>query len=576
MSKLFTIFLVISYVTLHSQNLLSGKWKFKTGDDMQWKNNTYADAQWSEIYAGIVFEKQGFENYDGIAWYRQSITIPSSFKSDAQKMGGLILKLAKIDDADETYFNGELIGKTGSFPPNFLNAYDQYREYTIPADKVKWDAPNLVAVRVYDGSGNGGIYGDPLSLSVKGFDDSFDISAVFPVTNHVFLSAKDVKCNIQLKNTFYIDFKGSANITVRNDFGKITYEKSIPATVKKNSTTNMPVSIPDMQPGFYQLIIDYQSPLAHKTHISTFACEPEKVLSPTDAQPDFADYWNRAKKELAAVAPQYNIIIVDSLSKGNKNMYVVEMRSLGNVLVRAWYSVPKKQGKYPALLHVQGYSSYLKLTDKYHYQSDDMIVMGLNIRGHGFSKDNINPGFPGYLQHQINDKEMYIYRGAYMDCRRALDFLFSRNEVDTTRVGVEGGSQGGALSIATAALNPERIKVCVPGVPFLSDFKDYFVVGNWPAYEFKKLVETDKASTWDKVYHTLSYIDIKNLAPWVKCPVLMGVGLKDDICPPHINFAMYNNLSVPKQYVIYPHAGHGLPDEYTNVKFEFIRQKLMK
>ncbi|MDX2190563.1 MAG: acetylxylan esterase, partial [Bacteroidota bacterium] len=79
---------------------------------------------------------------------------------------------------------------------------------------------------------------------------------------------------------------------------------------------------------------------------------------------------------------------------------------------------------------------------------------------------------------------------------------------------------------------------------------------------------------WEKVYETLSYIDIKNLAPWVKCPVLMGIGLVDDVCPPHINFAMYNNLSVPKQYIVYPTAGHGLPDEYNKYKYEWMKLKL--
>ena len=129
------------------------------------------------------------------------------------------------------------------------------------------------------------------------------------------------------------------------------------------------------------------------------------------------------------------------------------------------------------------------------YPGDDMVAFGLNIRGHGFSQDDINPGFPGYLLHFLNDKELYIYRGAYMDCIRAVDFLFSREEVDKTRIAVEGGSQGGALSFATAALDNERIAVCVPQVPFLSDFKDYFKVATWPASEFNDIYETSSRNS---------------------------------------------------------------------------------
>jgi cephalosporin-C deacetylase len=75
------------------------------------------------------------------------------------------------------------------------------------------------------------------------------------------------------------------------------------------------------------------------------------------------------------------------------------------------------------------------------------------------------------------------------------------------------------------------------------------------------------------VFHTLSYIDIKNLAPWIKAPVLMSIGLRDRTCPPHINFAAYNQLSVPKQYIVYPDAGHGLPGIYNKVKFDYIRKQ---
>jgi cephalosporin-C deacetylase-like acetyl esterase len=200
-----------------------------------------------------------------------------------------------------------------------------------------------------------------------------------------------------------------------------------------------------------------------------------------------------------------------------------------------------------------------------------MVSLALNIRGHGNSQDHVNPGFPGYLQHHVDDKELYIYRGAYMDCVRAVDFLYSRREVDTSRIVVEGGSQGGALSFATAALDPERIDLCVPHVPFLSDFRDYFQIAAWPGGEFGEYFKAHPGIPEDLIYKNLSYIDIKNLAPWIKAPVLMSVGLMDPTCPPHINFAAYNQLQVQKQYKVYPYAGHSLPGEYHGLMMDYIR-----
>jgi cephalosporin-C deacetylase-like acetyl esterase len=223
-------------------------------------------------------------------------------------------------------------------------------------------------------------------------------------------------------------------------------------------------------------------------------------------------------------------------------------------------------------MQVPGYSS--TIVPSYVNYGDDIIGFGLNVRGHGNSTDDVNPGFPGFILYNIQDKEKYIYRGVYMDCIRGIDFLFSRPEVDTSRVAVEGASQGGALTFVTAALDNERIAVCAPQVPFLSDFRDYFRVAVWPGNEFINLVEAEKKLSWDQVYYTLSYFDIKNLAPMIKAPLLMGVGLMDQTCPPHINFAAYNNVHSEKKYIVYPESGHGLPQAFYYAKMTWIKTKL--
>jgi cephalosporin-C deacetylase-like acetyl esterase len=203
--------------------------------------------------------------------------------------------------------------------------------------------------------------------------------------------------------------------------------------------------------------------------------------------------------------------------------------------------------------------------------TNDFVVFSLNIRGHGNSQDDVNPGFPGYLLSGIENKNQYIYRGAYMDCIRAMDFLVSRPEVDAKRIAVEGGSQGGALSFAAAALD-KRVAICAPDIPFLSDFRHYFKVANWPGGEFKEYMQQHPDKKWEEVYTVLDYIDIKNLAPWIKVPVLMGVGLLDPVCPPTINFAAFNNIAASKEFRVYPRNEHSTPAEHYKLKMSWIRK----
>ncbi len=552
-----------------AQDLLPAEWKFQKGDAPEWASPSFDDSGWSAITPGEVWERQGYQGYDGFAWYRVTFVIPSALKRDAEEYGGFLLQLGKIDDVDFTYLNGEFLAGSGELPPNYITKWDVLRNYTIPPSRIRWDQPNTLAVRVFDLTGDGGIYGEPILLTVHGPADHIVIEPAFREADRILKGSPDVSIPVSLINKFHRRFDGSIDIRVVSDFGEDIFRQEQTLALKPNRPVTVHFDIPGLQPGFYKAVITLAGNGATKKTSFMFGFEPEKIISPRDARPDFDDYWTRAKRELAAVDPQFNMIRMDSLCTDRRNVYLVEMRSLGNILIRGWYSVPTAPGKYPAVMQVHGYQSVI--LPEYVDYGDDLIGFGLHIRGHGNSRDQIDPGFPGFLQYFLNDKEMYIYRGGYMDCVRGVDFLFSRPEVDTTRVAVEGASQGGALTFATAALCNGRIRVCAPQVPFLSDFEDYFKVASWPGNEFINLVMNEKKYSWEEVYNTLSYIDIKNLAPWIAAPMIMGVGLVDDVCPPHINFAAYNQVQSEKHYIVYPLSGHGLPEDFYIQKMAFIR-----
>lgn len=564
-------FLITSLAVL-SQNLLDNQWQFKTGDSLVWKTATYNSSKWSSIKSGSVWEEQGYKGYDGFAWYRKSVMIPIELKSEAQKLGGMTLNLGKIDDCDQVYFNGKLIGEQGVMPPNFLTAYNKIRKYDILANNILWGKENLIAIRVFDNNDGGGITGQEISLKIGELGSNIQIDAKFPIENHIILNTSNVSVPIIFGNYTPFNFDGKIEFALINDFKDtiLVSSQALKIAIKQNKKLNFKTN--NLAPGFYTLNVSLKSKLLNSSQIFRFGVDPEKIVSLTDRATDFDNFWMRAKKELAAVEPQFKLIHNDSLSTSKRDVYLVEMRSLDNMLIRGWYAKPKAAGKFPAILHVQGYSSNMQMN--WGYPGDDMAVFVLNIRGHGNSRDEINPGFPGFLQYNIKDRERYIYRGAYMDCIRAVDFLCSREEVDTRYVVVEGGSQGGAMSIATAALDNQRIKLCIPAVPFLSDFPDYFKIANWPANEFENYLKNHPETSWIKIFENLSYFDVKNLAGWIKCPVFMAVGLKDTTCPPHINFAAYNQITSPKSYFVYPESGHGLPSEYTVAKYAWMKDEL--
>jgi cephalosporin-C deacetylase-like acetyl esterase len=442
--------------------------------------------------------------------------------------------------------------------------------YEISVDRVRWGELNTIAVRVFDGGGGGGIIGQPVSLSVKGMEELLEIIPMMERKDHLVLNEEAVVVNILMENKLKQRIRGNLQARIISDFGEPMADITKEVRIGAGGIREIPLELGRLDPGFYRVSLLFSGETDNKRVDFAIGVRPEEIVSPLDRPDDFENYWMRARRELDAVDPQFKLIRQDQLCTDTREVFLLEMRSLGNVLIRAWYMRPAREGVYPAILHVQGYSS--NKTPHTLYQGDDMVSLALNIRGHGNSRDHVNPGFPGYLQHHVDDRELYVYRGAYMDCIRAVDFLYSRSEVDTSRVAVEGGSQGGALSFATAALDPERIDLCVPHVPFLSDFRDYFRIAGWPAGEFEQYFEEHPEVSEEQVYRNLSYIDIKNLAPWIKAPVLMSVGLMDPTCPPHINFAAFNQLRVPGSYVVYPYAGHSLPADYHGVMMDYIRR----
>jgi sialate O-acetylesterase len=141
-------------------------WKINIGDIPDWKNPDYDDKEWKEIFVPAFWEAQGYKNYDGFAWYRMKFTLPEKYAG--QKM---VLMLGMIDDIDQTFVNGTMVGSVGDWKfdilPNSFNQNNEWetiRGYYIPDGILLPGKENTIAVRVYDGFMDGGIYKGPIGL----------------------------------------------------------------------------------------------------------------------------------------------------------------------------------------------------------------------------------------------------------------------------------------------------------------------------------------------------------------------------------------------------------------------------
>lgn len=285
--------------------------------------------------------------------------------------------------------------------------------------------------------------------------------------------------------------------------------------------------------------------------------DPEKVLSPQDKPEDFDEFWEKSLNELAAVDPKYKLTELPEHSNDVRKAYRVDMFSWRGEPISALLMEPVKEGKFPVYVNYLGYNCDPWYEDP--SDNPETIKVWLCTRRQGFSRDLSEPA--DFTTRGLESPETYYYHGAFLDVVRGIDLACSRPKADLTRVFAEGGSQGGAFTLISAALDP-RVKAIATFVPFLSDYPDYFKVAGWPGNEIlgaaKRLSIPD-----EELYHTLSYVDVKNFTDRIHCPVLMGFGLQDETCPPHTNFAGYNNIpaTTDKTWICFPLSGHHVERE---------------
>lgn len=165
-------------LSAQAQKVTVSEARFQTGDNVAWSRPNFDDSGWETVPVGQLWTEFGVKNPNNYAWYRMRVVIPKSVLSDAYSKDFVKVSVAKVDDCDETFVNGKLVGKTGSMPNDkngYRMAYDDLREYIVPTGLIKWNQENVIAVRVYNGNDPGGIYDGVVSVGPVTLEDVVDI-----------------------------------------------------------------------------------------------------------------------------------------------------------------------------------------------------------------------------------------------------------------------------------------------------------------------------------------------------------------------------------------------------------------
>jgi cephalosporin-C deacetylase len=282
-----------------------------------------------------------------------------------------------------------------------------------------------------------------------------------------------------------------------------------------------------------------------------------KYDSSVERPPDFDEFWAAILSEAAAIPLEPTLEPAPLRSTDEVDVYEIHYASLDHLRIAGWYCVPRAAyipPPYPALIVVPGYISEPTLPKS--WAKMGYAAVGVAPRGKLRSNRHFNPGYPGLLVHNILDRHTYGYRGFYVDACRAIDFLLSRPEVDHSRIGVHGSSQGGALTIITAALRRDVITCGAAGAPYLCGFMDAAsLTHSYPYEEINEYLRLHPERE-PQVRSTVAYYDGVNFAPLIRCPMLVYIGLDDDVCPPQTGYAVYDAMTCPKELHPYANCAH--------------------
>ena len=289
---------------------------------------------------------------------------------------------------------------------------------------------------------------------------------------------------------------------------------------------------------------------------------------------DFDSFWSEAiesikKKPLELERKQvpYPIPYIE--------VYDISFLGADETRVHGWFLIPSflKRKAYPCVLHFHGFTgSRGNPIEFLPWLMTGSCVVSVDCRSQGGRTGDAHQYDSGLIANVTSqgllDKNDYYFKYLYLDALRALELACNLSEVKSDKIVLEGSSQGGALSLAVACLD-SRPKAVMCDVPSNCQI-DKRVEGEFGSFAAAANYIRQYPEHADKVFETLSYFDIVNMADKITCPVFASVGAKDDVCPARFFMGAYQRITAPKQVEVYPFLKHGVSPAHQEKKMAFL------
>ncbi|WP_139905777.1 acetylxylan esterase [Clostridium thermarum] len=296
---------------------------------------------------------------------------------------------------------------------------------------------------------------------------------------------------------------------------------------------------------------------------------------------DFDDFWEGILAE-SDKYPLNDEVKPAAYPIDTIKVYDIYFDGFRNSRIHGRLVLPKgasAENKVPVVVYYHGYNwNNLVISHAFKFTVMGYGCLMMDVRGQDVESPDHNHygngGACGWMTKGILDHNNYYYLYAFMDSVRAIEFIKTREEIDVNKIAVEGGSQGGGLSLAVGALSKD-VKVVMADIPYLCHFRRSVRLSTEGPYNeiyhyFK--IHDSLHRTEDQVYRTLSYFDGMNLATRIKAKTLISVGLEDTVCPPSTCFAAYNHINAEKEIRVYPEYAHGGFTAHEEEKIAFIKK----
>jgi cephalosporin-C deacetylase len=269
---------------------------------------------------------------------------------------------------------------------------------------------------------------------------------------------------------------------------------------------------------------------------------------------DFDAFWAGVLEQAAAVPLDPEMVPEPLRTSDEIEVFQVFYSSLDHVRIAAWYCCPAgRTGRMPAILLLPGYQMDPPIPKD--WARKGYAALSVAPRGKLRSLRQFNPGYPNLLTYNIVDRHTYASRGFYVGAWRGVVVLRSRREVDPERIGVTGSSQGGGLTITTAAMRRE-VRAAAAGAPYLCGYMDAIALTHTYPYEeindFLRLHPESRLA----VAQTVAYFDGINFADRITCPIIVNIGRQDNVCPPETGYALFDRIAAADKR-LYAYDGHG-------------------